>query len=287
MHINNVFLGLASLSAVAEAWTPPTYTNFNRVWFSSFVGAENELPASSNWNYITGDRNDNNEWQRYTTSSQNLKLSGQNTLQIIPRRDASAPRGWTSARIESKPTVTPADGKLTRIEASVRVGNNAAARKQGIWPAVWMMGDAFRKGTPWPQCGELDLYEQINGQSVVNFVGHCDVYPGGLCQEPVGLVNVANLPDSEHHIYRMEVDRRNSNFRQQKITWYMDGAKVHEITGAVINNSAVWASLAHSPFFFIVNVAVGGNWPGDPNAQTLGGIGSVLELGYVAHYVSV
>lgn len=182
MHINQVLAGLAFLGAVV-AWDAPVYTSYNRVWQANFAGAANTIPSADNWNYITGDRNDNNEFQRYTKNTANIKVTGDGALQIIPRKDSSAPLGWTSARIESKRTVTPAVGKITRLESSVKVGANAAVNKQSIWPAVWMMGQKFREGVAWPLCGELDLFENINGQALVHGVAHCDVYPGGVCQE--------------------------------------------------------------------------------------------------------
>lgn len=149
MYFTQTLVSLLSILAVADAVNPPTYSGFTRTYMASFMGNAGTLPHPS-WTVIKGDRNDNNEFQRFTGNKANLQHSGQGSLQIIPRRDSKAPRGWTSARIESQATITPRAGRLTRVEASIRIGGNAAKNKQGIWPAFWMMGDAFRKGVAWP-----------------------------------------------------------------------------------------------------------------------------------------
>jgi beta-glucanase (GH16 family) len=279
-------LAAFSLLSAAAAIDAPAYANFTRKWQANWAGAANTLPPASDWNIIVGDQNDNNEFQRYTNSPTNIKLTGSGALQIIPRSDATAPRGWTSGRIETKFTITPEAGKVTRIESSLRVAGNAAKNKQGLWPAFWMMGDAHRKGVAWPQCGELDVFENINGQTTALGVVHCGTYPGGICNEPIGLTGSTPFPDNQFHTWRVEVDRKNTNFRNQAITWSYDGKEFFKLLGSKIGDANVWATLAQAPMFLILNVAIGGNYPGSPNADTWGGSGSMMEINYVAHYVS-
>ena len=259
MPLRHIFVIFASILAVSLAWVPPTYNGYTRVWQSTCIGKAGTLPSSTNWNIITGNVNYNNEIQTYTRNQKNIHLSGSGTLQIIPRRDSSVPGGWTSSRIESKYTFTPRAGKITRVEASIRLAN-AAGRKQGIWPAFWMLGSSYRHGTVWPACGEIDIFENINGQSVAHGAMHCDVSPGGICNEGIGLGSTASLPDDKFHVWRVEFNRKSSNFRSQTITWYKDGAQFIRISGSQIGRSQVWSSLCQSPMFFIFNVAVGGNW---------------------------
>lgn len=270
------------------------------------MGPAGTPPHPNNWNIITGDKNDNNEWQRFSSNKTNVQFSGANTLQLVPLRDATTPKGWTSARIESKYTLTPPAGKITRVESSLRLGSNLKKNKQGIWPAFWMLGDSYRKGTIWPACGEIDIMENVNGENVGWGVTHCDKSPGGICNENNGIGATTSLSDDKFHVWRVEFNRKSNDFKLQTITWFMDGKQFHKITGSQIGNTKVWASLAQSPLYFILNVAVGGNWvgspftkvileanilmlsqPGAPNVDTLGGLGSMLEVGYVAHYVSV
>ncbi|KAF7550506.1 hypothetical protein G7Z17_g5665 [Cylindrodendrum hubeiense] len=277
---------LFSFLAVAQAWSPPTYSGYRRIWFSSFVGTPGTPPDSTNWNIITGDNNYNNESQTYSSNKVNLRRTSKHTLQLVPRKNVKVAKGWTSARIESKYTFTPAVGKITRFESSLRLGGNAAVHKQSIWPAFWLLGDSCRKGVKWPGCGEIDIMENINGQNTGFGSMHCDVSPGGICNENTGLSSTTSLTFYKYQVWRVEFNRKSSSYKSQYITWYLDGKQFHRVTGAQIGSAAVWKTLCQSPLYTIFNVAVGGYWPGYPNSQTWGGMGSMMEVGYVAHYVS-
>ncbi|TGJ86336.1 hypothetical protein E0Z10_g2406 [Xylaria hypoxylon] len=255
---------LAATSVAAEA--VPGYGGYNVVWQENFYGASGSLVEEGNWNIIERSRADNanNEWQTYTRSNQNHQLSGGSTLQIVPLNN----NGWTSARLESKYVFTPSDGRRTMVEAKIRFGANGAAQKQGIWPAFWILGDSIRHGTGWPGCGEIDILEMVNGILTGYGTIHCDVAPGGICNE-----------------YSV-IDRTPGSWADESITWYRDGAQFMQVTGGRINNVNVWNSLATAPLYIILNVAVGGDWPGAPNGNTLGSWGSEMEVAYVAHYQS-
>lgn len=247
------------LFAIAAAVQPPAYSGYTRVWQQGFEGQANTFPSTTTWHIIERVKNYNNEIQAYVKSTSVLRKSGKNTLQLIPQFSDST-RKWTSARIESKYTLTPKLGKITRVEASLRLGGNSARSKQGIWPAFWLLGDAIRKGVEWPACGEVDIMENVNGQKIGYGAVHCDQAPGGICNEPNGIASNVQLPDSNYHVWRVQFDRRSSNLRSQSITWYLDGRVFHRVTGAQVGNAKVWKSLCHSPMFVIFNVAVGGDW---------------------------
>ncbi|KAI8944672.1 putative endo-1,3(4)-beta-glucanase [Xylaria longipes] len=272
---------LAVSSVAAEA--VPGYSGYNVVWQENFNGAAGSLVNEGNWNIIERSGNANNEWESYTRSNQNHQLSGGSTLQIVPQINNGA---WTSARLESKYVFTPADGRRTIIEAKIRFGSNAASNKQGIWPAFWLLGDSIRLGTPWPQCGEVDILETVNGQLTGYGTVHCDVAPGGICNEYNGIGGTTAMPDNSWHTWRIVTDRTPSNWVDESITWYRDGAQFMQVTGGRINNVNVWNSLATTAQYIILNVAVGGDFPGAPNANTLGSWGSEMEVAYVGHYQS-
>ncbi|KAG9258765.1 secreted glucosidase [Emericellopsis atlantica] len=276
---------LLSLSAFATAWEAPQYGGFSRVWQETFPGAAGTLPNEGTWTILNGDLGVNNELQVYKRDPRNVQISGGNTLQLVPWRDGSQPKGWTSGRMESKYTFTPEAGRVTRVEAAIMFGPSPTGNKQGIWPAYWMLGNSIRQGTVWPACGELDIMETVNGQLIGHGTVHCNVYPGGICNEGNGIGSSIGFPDQGWHTWRLEIDRRSGNYLDQSINWYLDGVHFHQVTGSRIGNAQVWASLAQSPLFFILNVAVGGDWPGSPNGNTWDGYGSRMEVGYVAHYV--
>ncbi|KAK7433016.1 hypothetical protein QQZ08_000489 [Neonectria magnoliae] len=286
MLLKSNFLSLLSLAGAALAWDAPGYTGLGVLWQDNFAGTGGTLPDTGRWNIIEGYLNVNAELEVYTRSTRNLQRSGGNTLQLVPWRDSSVSTGWTSGRIESRYVFTPTAGRITRAEAVIRFGDNAIANKQGIWPAFWMLGNALRTGGSWPSCGELDAMETVNGQLTGYGTAHCDVYPGGICNEGTGIGGTIGIPDQGWHTWRVEFDRTRGSWQQETITWYMDGRQFHQIMGSRINNERVWATLCHSPLYFILNVAVGGNWPGYPNGNTADGYGSMMEVGYVAHYSS-
>lgn len=262
MHIHTSLLSLFITSVLA--YDAPTYSGYNRIWQSTFAGASATLPDQGLWNIITGNLGVNGELETYTSSTKNLQNSGGSTLQIVPWRDSSVSGGWTSGRLESKYTFTPVAGKMTLVESQLRFGGNAVSAKKGIWPAFWMLGDSIRHGTSWPACGELDVLETVNGQLTGYGTVHCDVYPGGICNEGNGIGGNIAIPDQGWHTWRIIFDRRSNNWQTESITWFMDGTQFHQITGSRINNQAVWNSLCHSPMYFLLNVAVGGSWVSGP-----------------------
>ncbi|KAH8894242.1 putative endo-1,3(4)-beta-glucanase [Thozetella sp. PMI_491] len=275
------------VSAVGvSAWASPTYSGYSQVWTDTFPAAGGTLPNQDNWNIITGNLGVNNELETYTNSNKNVQQSGGSTVQLVPWKDSSVPGGWTSARLESKYVFTPAAGKRTLVEAQLRFGSNDISTKQGIWPAFWMLGDSIRHGTGWPACGEIDIMESVNGILRGYGTAHCDVYPGGICNEPTGIQGNIAIPDQGWHTWRVVIDRTASTWQSESITWYLDGAQFNQITGSRIGNQNVWNTLAHSPLYFILNVAVGGDWPKNPNSATLDGYGAMMEVAYVSQYTS-
>jgi beta-glucanase (GH16 family) len=249
----------------AGATTPPDYGAYGWKlnWFDDFTGQGGTVASESIWNIIDVWLGVNNEEETYRNSPNNVRLSGANggSLELIPWRDSSVESGWTSGRIESQYEMTPIEGGLTMVEAPLRFGSNAASTKQGIWPAFWLNGASNRHhGVEWPECGEIDVMENINGQTEGFGTAHCGIMNGGPCQEPVGLSAGITIPDLDYHIWRVIWNRQSDDWLEQSITWYMDGAQYHQITGTTVGNQSAWIAMAQSPLYLILNVAVGGNW---------------------------
>lgn len=260
---------------------PPSYSDYSLIWADTFSGTGGTLPSQTNWEIINRNLGVNNELQTYRADSKQVQLSGGGTLQLVPWREGSS---WTSGRVESRYTFTPAAGRKTMAEAQIRFGGNSIGNKQGIWPAFWLLGQSIRTGTGWPACGELDIVETVNGQLTGYGTAHCHMYPGGICNEPSGRAATVGIPSQDWQQWRIVWDRTPSSWQQETITWYLNGNRFHQLRGDQINDSGVWASLAQKPLFFILNVAVGGDWPGYPNANTQDGYGSMMEVAYVAQY---
>lgn len=152
---------------------------------------------------------------------------------------------------------------------------------QGIWPAFWSLGEAMREGTPWPQAGEIDTFESVDGAGVGYGTLHC-----GSCPEPQGLSQGIGFGQGSFHTWAHAIDLRESDWHQQSITWYMDGQAYHVIYGSDVGNEGSWEAVAQSPMYMTLNVAIGGDWAGSAVWGTESGAGAEMEVLYVAVYES-
>ncbi|KAH8645750.1 putative endo-1,3(4)-beta-glucanase [Xylariales sp. PMI_506] len=276
---------LLLLVGYTSAWAPPTYTGYTLIWEDTFDGDANVLPDSSKWNVIDEDLGYNGELETYTNSDSNVQLSGGATLQLIPEYCGDSDcTEWTSGRIESIYTFTPTSGLITRAESQLRFGNNTEEHKQGVWPAFWLLGQSGREGTTWPECGELDIMEELNGEYLAYGTCHC----GTACDsgDLNGYQKSVDIPDYSWHTWRLEWDRTSGDWETETITWYIDGTNFNQISGSELGVEDQWAALCHSPLYILFNVAIGGTWPGYPNSDTWLGAESMMEVAYVAIFQS-
>ncbi|KAL1864517.1 hypothetical protein VTK73DRAFT_5820 [Phialemonium thermophilum] len=265
------------------------------------------LPSSSKWNIDTGTSYPGgpahwgtNEIQTYTDSPANIAITPNGTLRITPLYGESSGKskargGWTSARIETTAAhnFSCQPGARLRMEATLRVGSAPAAAQMGIWPAFWSLGAAFRGHyEDWPRAGEIDILETLNGAPTVWQTVHCGTAPaGGPCHETDGIGATAPLSrGGQWHTVAVEIDRTNAagDWREETITWFVDGDATFHVSGAVVGDLDAWTSLARAPRFLLLNVACGGSFPDavartrTPTSQTAGGEGSAMEVKYVA-----
>lgn len=253
-------LSLAIIPLVlADTYSPPSYSGYTLLWSDDFTGSAGASPSTSSWNIRTGYLGVNDELEEYTSSAENLQLSGGSTLQIVPWTNSATEYGWTSGRIESIDSWTPASGVITRVEAITDFGTNPTSEKQGYWPAFWMLAESYRTGAEsWPECGELDILESINGVLTGYGTAHC----GDECNDDdagEGLQESITIPNTSWHTWRLEWDRTSGNWETETIKWSMDGTVFQTLTGSSFEQS-VWTNLAHSPYYIILNMAVGGSW---------------------------
>jgi beta-glucanase (GH16 family) len=197
---------------------------------------------------------------------------------------ANPTTGWTSGRIETVRTdfQPPASGMMA-VEARIRLPDVTGAAAQGYWPAFWMLGAPFRGDYwNWPGVGEIDIMENINGLNQWWGTLHCGTSPGGPCNETTGIA--ATMPgfspslQSAFHTFRMEFDKSVS---PQQIRWYVDGVQRHIVTSDQVDLTT-WNNATDHGFFIILNLAIGGVWPGNPTASTVSG-GTML-VDYVRVY---
>jgi beta-glucanase (GH16 family) len=222
-------------------------------WQDEFNGAANSPIDASKWKFdIGGSGWGNNEQQYYTNSTSNVRQDGQGNLAITARRENPANYQchygtcqYTSGRIL---TADKFSQRYGRFEARIKV-----PKGQGIWPAFWMLG-----GNNWPTTGEIDIMENVGYEpNTVHGTVHGPGYSGG---EGIGGGRTIGEPLSNtFHTYAVE-------WSPNLIVWFLDGSEYFRITPANLGGDR-W--VFDHPFFMILNVAVGGNWPGYPDASTV------------------
>jgi beta-glucanase (GH16 family) len=274
---------------------------FVTTFWDDFKQAPDSLPSADRWiidlgtSYPGGAPNwGNGELETYTNSTKNVHITHGQNLALTPLKDAQG--AWTSGRIETvRSDFAALPGGRLFVEAKINLGGAPAATQQGIWPAFWALGSSFRTTyTDWPGASEWDFMENLNGQSTVYSTLHCGTAPGGVCNEWAGIGNggVA-FNRAGWHVYGFQVDRsmvgagKAGTWRNETLTWFLDGKIVLTISGATVNDEPNWDKIAHQGHFLLLNVAVGGYWPGYPNAQTVDGRSVQMEADYVGVWNSI
>ena len=201
---------------------------------------------TTQWTFETGASGwGNNEWQYYTARSENAYVQD-GILHIRASKEDYEGAKYTSARMITKGKFSFTYGT---IEARI-----ALPTGNGIWPAFWMLGENI-DAVSWPACGEIDIIEAVNDENVVYGTNHWQ-YEGGHAQygnstkDYYGTSKVLDI--TQFHNYKMV-------WNEKLIAMYVDDFKYQEIA---IENAADGLEAFHKPQFFILNVAVAGNWPG-------------------------
>jgi beta-glucanase (GH16 family) len=206
--------------------------NWQQVWADEFTNG-----ISSDWVFETGAGGwGNNELQYYRRENASVE-NGQ--LVITAKREGFGGANYTSARMKTQGRKS---WKYGKIEARI-----AMPSFQGVWPAFWMLGDNI-SSVGWPACGEIDIMEHVNtGGEVVGTIHWADL--GGGHAEYGGRTST-NI--TAYHTYAVEWDG-------SSIKWFVDGNHYHT---ASIANGVNGTNELHNNFFILLNMAIGGNWPG-------------------------
>ncbi len=233
---------------VAGKWT--------LVWNDEFNAPDGSMPDPDKWSIVRdGSGFGNRELEYYTGLPTNLHIEGGN-LVITARKETfkgadGVVRDYTSARLE---TAGHFQQKYGRFEARIKV-----PKGQGIWPAFWMLGSDFRSAG-WPACGEIDIMEHVGLEpGMVHGTLHG---PGYASINP--LTGAYALPNDEaisddFHVFAVD-------WMPEAVRFYVDGHLFETQTADSIPNSDRW--VFDHPFYILLNVAVGGAWPGSPDAAT-------------------
>ena len=229
--------------------TPASYPSMLLLWADEFDGA---VLNTQDWNYEIGNGCDqgicgwgNNELEEYTDSEDNVFIRDDKLVIKATEENGS----YNSGRLTTQNKQLFRYGRID-IRAKLPKG-------QGIWPALWMLGANITE-VGWPQCGEIDIMEAVGHEP--DFVHGTTHYDAGGYQSK-GASTSAGLNQSfndEFHIYTII-------WQENKIEWLVDYNQFFSFTSAQANGGYPF----NNDFFMLFNVAVGGNWPGNPDATTV------------------
>ena len=235
----------------------PTLTSLPVVWQDEFDQPSGSGPDPTRWAHDLGAGGwGNAELQTYTDSRDNCAVvedpEAINGRALVIRALRAPDGSHTSARLNTQGRFSITHG---RIEARLKL-----PRGQGIWPAFWMLGDGFGR-VPWPACGEIDIMELV-GHQPGRLYGtlHGPGYSAGEgITRSVDLPGDASFADA-YHVFAVD-------WRPGRIDWLLDGRRYHTLAPADLPPGAKWV-FDDTPYFLLLNLAVGGKWPGYPDATT-------------------
>ena len=234
----------------------PSLPGWTLMWSDEFNGPDGSPVDSSKWVSEAGGNGwGNQELEYYTTRPENAFQQGGNLVIKALREKYSGQdnvsREFTSARLKTLGKFTQ---KYGRFEARIKI-----PKGQGIWPAFWMLGDDIEK-KGWPKCGEIDIMENIGKEpALVHGTIHGPGYNGANgIGSPFGLPGDVPFAD-DFHLYAVE-------WGPKFIRFYVDDHLYATRTPAELPKGTKW--VYDHPFFMLLNVAVGGGWPGNPDDST-------------------
>jgi beta-glucanase (GH16 family) len=241
------------------------------IWSDEFNQPTGSGPDPTKWTYALGAGGwGNNELETYTASRENSFVvadpAATDGRALVLRALKASDGGYTSARINTQGKFAVQYG---RIEARLKSSNG-----QGLWPAFWMLGDNVRS-VGWPECGEIDVMEIVGAHPVLaHGTLHGPGYSGtGGIGRSHSLTGGATY-DAAYHVFAVD-------WQPNTIVWSVDGVAYHTVTPATLPAGARWVFNDH-PFFLLLNLAVGGGWPGNPDATTH--FPQTLTIDYVRVY---
>ena len=223
---------------------------------------EFETADAGSWTFETGGEGWGNRELQYYTDGGNASieydaLAGSRVLGIEAREGAPAGADcWYGAcRYSSSRMITrdKREFRYGRMEARIRL-----PQTPGIWPAFWMLGaDIDEVG--WPQSGEIYIMEHVGFEPTLT---HGALHgPGYSGNTPFSGTHDLGAPvDAAYHVYAVEWDA-------DGIRWFVDDVPFHSVTRAQVEARGPW--VFDQPFFLLLNVAVGGDWPGSPDASSV------------------
>jgi beta-glucanase (GH16 family) len=266
--------GGAPTSTTPPDTTSPKPITYTLVWSDEFDGPAGASVDPAKWVFDIGNGTNgwgNNEKEYYTNDPQNISLDGQGHLAIVARPAVAnlscynGPCRYTSGKITTLGKLAAVPG---RVEARIKLPAG-----QGLWPAFWMLGNDFPT-VGWPASGELDIME--NKGSTPTISSSAIHGPGYFGNTPFAHANSISPPATladDYHLYAVQWSADGASF-------WVDGIKHYEVFRTDLQRFG--PSILDKPYFVILNLAVGGNFDGDPQSDAI--LPATMLVDYVRVY---
>ena len=249
---------------------PPPAAGYTLVWSDEFSAPDGSAPDSTKWVAETGGNGwGNSELEYYTNRLQNAQIMSGNLVIAALKETYTGPdgvtRNYTSARLKTQGLFSQTYG---RFEARIKVPAG-----QGLWPAFWMLGNNIGS-VGWPACGEIDIMENIGKEPATvhgSLHGPSSTSRTSDATAPFMLPAGQNFA-TDFHLYAIE-------WEPATVRFYVDTNLYATFTQSQWPAGGSW--VFDHPFFVLLNVAVGGNWPGSPEAPTVFPQQMLLDYGRV------
>lgn len=263
--------------SAATSGTPagsPVQHGWRLTWSDEFNGRDGTAPDPAKWKAIVGGGS-GEELEYYTDRPENVHLEHGNLVLTARKEDYRSPygrkAGYTSGRVETRGKF---EQKYGRFEARIKL-----PKGQGIWPAFWMLGANMSgpgsgfDSVKWPACGEIDIMESIGRlPSTVFGTLHGPNYLGGEVQGKYELP-ARHAFSEDFHLFAIE-------WEPAVVRFYVDEHLYATETPQTLPAGDRW--IFDHPYYLILNLAVGGHWPGPPDATT--GFPQQMLVDYVRVY---
>ena len=248
-----LFVARATGTAPEISRTNPSseVNSWKLVWSDEFDGPANSQPDETKWSYDLGNNQGwgNDELQTYTNSTTNVHLDGIGHLVIRVTLENGE---YTSARIKTEQKFATQYGK---IEARIKLPHG-----KGLWPAFWMLGTNI-ESAKWPICGEIDVMEHSGREPFVNHGSlHGPGYSGENSVTGTYTLSAERTFADDFHIFAVA-------WSPEQISFFVDDSIYFAAGPASIPSASKW--VFDKPFFLILNMAVGGRFPGSPDSTTV------------------
>ncbi|HVO62167.1 MAG TPA: glycoside hydrolase family 16 protein [Terriglobales bacterium] len=243
-------------SSAQQNIDPSELRHWKLVWSDEFNQKDGSPPDPAKWTFDTGGYGfGNQELEYYTSRHENVFIEGGNLVIRANKEEYTGADGvnrqYTSARLKTQGRFAH---KYGRFEARMKIPYG-----HGLWPAFWMLGDNIDR-VNWPNCGEIDIMENIGKEpAIIHGSIHGPGYSGSDGLEARYTLPAGQTFAADFHVFAVEWEPR-------AIRFYMDDHLYVTRTPSSIPHGRKW--VFKRPFFLLLNVAVGGDWPGSPDTTT-------------------